>query len=268
MNNDPAHDVTPAQPRVLIVGHRGARGIAPENTLASFQMAIDIGVDAIELDLHVTRDGDLVVMHDPALERTTDGTGEIGDFTFDELNRLNAAAKFVGEIEYGVQRIPTLHQVFDLVGGKPSLYLEIKLRNNNTRYPGIERKMLDVVRGFNALTSTLVTSFDFASLAEVKRIEPAIRTQVNISAGYFDSLGSIEPKDVAMDLVKRGYRWIAINKKYLTPEMFTALKERELNVHPWVVNEVDEMWRFVDMGVDLITTDRPDLLVAAYRKGR
>jgi glycerophosphoryl diester phosphodiesterase len=257
-----------SQPRVKIVGHRGARGIAPENTLASFQKAIDIGVDAVEFDLHVSKDGKLVVMHDPNIERTTDGTGEIGDFSSEELGRLNAAAKFVGEIAYGVQRIPTLQQVLDLIDGKVGIYLEIKLRSNNTRYPGIEQMMLDVVRKYNVLASTLVSSFDFATLDEVKRLEPTLRTQVNISVGYFESLENKEPKAVAADLVKRGFRWIAINKKFLTLEMFSALKDQGLNVHPWAVNDVDEMWQFIDMGVDLITTDRPDLLVPAYRNGR
>ena len=86
-----------AAARVKITGHRGARGIAPENTLAGFQVALNLGVDMIELDVHLSRDGELAVMHDPRVERTTDGDGAIGSYTLAELKRLNAAAKFSGE---------------------------------------------------------------------------------------------------------------------------------------------------------------------------
>jgi glycerophosphoryl diester phosphodiesterase len=251
-----------------IVGHRGAKGIAPENTFASFQKALDIGVGAVELDLHVSKDGELVVMHDPNIERTTDGKGEIGDFTVAELKRLNAAAKFAGEVSYPPQQIPTLQEVFDLVKGKVQLCLEIKLRSDNQRYPGIEQMTLDAVRRNNALSNALVSSFDFPTLNEVKRIEPSFQTQVNISVGYLTPFESKGPKAVAQDLVSRGIQWVAINKNYLTPEMFAALSQAKLHVHPWVVNDPAEMWRFVDMGIDVVTSDRPDLLVPAYKQGR
>lgn len=251
--------------RVQIVGHRGAKGIAPENTAASFLKAIEIGVDAIELDLHVSRDGELVVMHDPSIARTTDGTGEIGDFTFAELQTLNAAAKFVGANQFAPQKILTLARVFELVQSRTRLYLEIKTRSNGRRYPGIEELMLNVVRQYDALSTAIVSSFDFPSLDKVKRLAPEFRTQVNISKGYMSGVEAHGPRAIALDLAQRGFQWIAVDKKYLTPELFHALKAQGMNVHPWVVNEVSEMWHFVNMGVDLITTDRPDLLVPAYR---
>ena len=254
----------PTSKRVQIVGHRGAKGIAPENTVASFLKAIEIGADAIELDLHVSKDGALVIMHDPSIERTTDGVGEIGDFTLAELQQLNAAAKFVGDVQYAPQKILTLPQVFELVQGKTRLYLEIKTRSDGSRYAGIEQMMLDIVRRYDAMSTAIVSSFDFPSLNEVKRLAPEFQTQVNISKGYMSGIEAQGPQAIALDLAKRGFRWIAVDKKYLTPELFHALKAQSMHVHPWVVNDVSEMWHFVNMGVDLITTDRPDLLVPAY----
>lgn len=252
--------------RVQIVGHRGAKGIAPENTAASFLKAIEIGVDAIELDLHVSQDGALVVMHDPNIERTTDGAGEIGDFTLAELQELNAAAKFVGAVQYPPQKIPTLPEVFELVQGKTKLYLEIKTRSDGSRYAGIEQRMLEVVRRYDAMSSAIVSSFDFPTLAEVKRLAPEFRTQVNISKGYQSGIEAQGPRAIAADLSARDFEWIAVDKKLLTPELFHALKAHGMSVHPWVVNELSEMHHFIAMGVDLITTDRPDLLVPAYNQ--
>jgi glycerophosphoryl diester phosphodiesterase len=144
-----------------IVGHRGAKGIAPENTLVGFQVALELGVDMIELDVHLSKDGELVVIHDPRLERTTDGRGLVSAYTLAELKELDAAARFEGDTSYGVQRIPTLEEVYALVQGRTRINVEIKRTADGERYPGIEGKVVESVRRNDALAYTIISSFDF-----------------------------------------------------------------------------------------------------------
>ena len=112
---------------IIFIGHRDAAGEAPENTLAAFQRGLDIGVDAVELDVHLSKDDELVVIHDPHIERISDGTGIVRDLMFADIRRVNAAAKFKGGIDYGAQRIPTLQEVYDLVATRGKIHVEIKL---------------------------------------------------------------------------------------------------------------------------------------------
>ena len=133
------------QHRVTKVAHRGGAGLAPENTLAAFRAGLEQGADALELDVHLSRDGELVVIHDPILARTTNAAGEVGDMTFAELRQLDAAARYFGP-PVGRQLIPTLQEVVDLAKGRASLQIEIKVRSDGSRYPGIESKVVETLR--------------------------------------------------------------------------------------------------------------------------
>ena len=250
-----------------IVGHRGAKGIAPENTLASFQRALDLGVDMIELDVHLSKDGELVVIHDSNLERTTDGSGLVGDYTLEALRTLDAAARFEGSEPFGVQRIPTLQEVYDLVQGKTQINIEIKTAEDGSRYSGIEREVVEFVQQNEAMSYTIVSSFDFPTLMEIEQLEPDLPRYAIISTGYFREMGlkGKRANDVVADLVESGFREVAVNKKYLSPKLMSLLDQAGFTVVVWIVNDVDEMWTFVDMEVDRMTTDRPDLLIPAYR---
>jgi glycerophosphoryl diester phosphodiesterase len=256
-----------SQDRIQIVGHRGAKGIAPENTLASFQAALDAGVDMIELDVHLSQDGELVVLHDPRLERTTDGSGLVGEFTLAELKQLDAAAQFEGDAATGVQRIPTLQEVYDLVGGQVEINVEIKTAEDGSRYPGIEDKVLELVRRNGAEAYTVVSSFDFPTVQEVQAQEPELACYAIVSTEYFREMGlkGKRAEDVVADLVDHGFGQVAVDKQYLSRDLMALLDEAGFVVGVWVLNDVDEMGKFASMGVDRITTDRPDLLIPAYR---
>ncbi|MEW5717732.1 MAG: glycerophosphodiester phosphodiesterase family protein, partial [Chloroflexota bacterium] len=260
----------PAKRAVMIVGHRGAAGAAPENTLAAFQRAIEIGVDAIELDVHLSKDNELIVIHDPTLVRTTDGTGAVRDFTVAELKKLNAAAKFKGSGNYDVQRLPTLQEVFDLVGARAPLQIEIKLAADGSRYPGIEQKVVDHVRRNNAVASAEITSFDFDTVRHVQSLEPRVGRRVPISTAYLRPFGLAGkgPADIAGDLLRQTIPAVDVEKTFLTQPLFDALRPAGLKIGVWTVNDAKEMWKFVEIGVDQITTDRPDLLVPEYRDKR
>jgi glycerophosphoryl diester phosphodiesterase len=220
--------------QIEILGHRGAKGVAPENTLASFQVALDVGVDMIELDVHLSKDGELVVIHDPDLERTTDGS--------------------------------TLQEVYDLVQGVTLINIEIKTAQDGSRYPGIERKVVEFVRQNEAIAFTIISSFDFPTLQDVQRLEPELVCYAIISKDYFREMeikgncGS----DIVTDLKRNGFCQVAVNKHYLDSDLMSLLDQAGFKVCAWVVNDVDEMWKYADLGVDRITTDRPDLLLSAY----
>lgn len=261
-------DTSTEASRLLIMGHRGAREIAPENTLAAYGFAIECGVDALELDVQLTADGELAVMHDARLDRTTDGHGELRQYTLAQLKELNAAAHHAG-LDYGIQRIPTLQEVYDFVQGRVQINIEIKTDAAGARYPGVEEKVVELVLRNQAESYTIVSSFSFPSVAAVRDMVPAgPRLYAIVGREYFSAKGSAAPASLAADLRDLGVRWVAVQKEYLTPELIAALKAESVAVHAWVVNDAAEMWRLVGLGVDAITTDRPDIIVPAYRAGK
>jgi len=253
--------------RLKIMGHRGAREVAPENTLAAYGLAIETGADAIELDVQLSKDGELAIMHDARLERTTDGQGQLRDYTLAELKTLNAAANHSGR-DYGVQRIPTLQEAYDFVQGRLQINIEIKTGADGNRYDGIEQKVVELVRRNNAVDYTVISSFNFPSLHAVRALAPEIQLYGIVSHEFFTLKGSTEAAVLATEIAQNGFDWVAVNKAYLSAAMVETLRSQGIKAHGWVVNEVSEMWDIFDMGVDYITTDRPDVLIPAYRQGR
>ncbi len=250
---------------LLIVGHRGAKEVVPENTLPAFQFAIDAGVDALELDVHLSRDGELIVMHDATIDRTTDGSGAIREFTLAELKQFNAAAHLGGNEAGRRIEIPTLQEVHDLVQGRVPINLEIKKGPDGIRYPQIEEQIIALVRHNRAIDLTVLSSFDFPTLTTVQTLAPDILNHAIVAQNYFQTPGLETPEQVAADLVARGVHWVAINKSYLTRTLVNALHEQGILVHAWVINEKEEVEGCVALGVDAITTDRPDRIVPFYR---
>lgn len=257
------------QPRVAIVGHRGAAGIAPENTLSAFRRGIEAGADAIELDVHLSKDDQLVVIHDPRVDRTTNGSGVVREMTLTEIKRLDAAARFAGAGTYGVQRVPVLQEVFDLAGRR-RIFIEIKVDASGGRYPGIEERVIEVVRRNGADGTVTISSFDFDTLRRIRALAPQLTRQAVISTAYLSRMGlrGQGPPEIAADLVALGVQSVGINKTFVSPDLVTALKKAGLAVGAWTVNDFVEMWKLIDMGVDAIITDRPDVLIEKYREGR
>ncbi|MEW5719037.1 MAG: glycerophosphodiester phosphodiesterase family protein [Chloroflexota bacterium] len=255
---------------IVFIGHRGAAGEAPENTLAAFRRGLEVGADAIELDVHLSKEDELVVIHDPRLDRTSDGTGLVRDLTLAEISRVNAAAKFKGGTDYGVQRIPTLQQVYDALGSRANIQVEIKVDAQGNRYPGIEQKVIEVVRRNNAVARTSIGSFDFPTLQEVQRLEPQLQRVAFISTAYLGKKGmrAQGPDEIAAELVAVGAQGVGVEKSYLAKPLITAFKQAGLIVGAWTVDDFVEMWNLIDLGVDMITTNRPNLLIEKYRQGR
>jgi glycerophosphoryl diester phosphodiesterase len=249
----------PAGRRVLKVAHRGGAGLAPENTLASFRSGMDHGADAVELDVHLSSDGELVVMHDPEVSRTTDGSGEIGRKSLAEIRRLDASAKFPGA-SVGQQAVPRLQEVLDLVKGRCGVQIEIKVRTDGSRYAGIEEKVVQAVRQSGMVDQAVVLSFDFPSIAVVKAIEPRLRTCALATKAYFQGEGKSGPAAVAAQMEKLDVDFMGVEKSWLSLGLYDALRARGIGVGVWTVDDEATMRRFAAMGVDFITSNRPDLL--------
>ena len=248
-----------AEHRVIKVAHRGGAGLAPENTLAAFRVGLEQGADALELDVHLSRDGELVVIHDPSLARTTNAAGEVGGMTLAELRTLDASARYFGP-PVGRQLIPTLQEVIDLAKGRASLQIEIKVRAGGTRYAGIESRVVETLRQSAMVDEAVILSFDFPTLAAVKALEPRLRTCALVSRAYLQSVGKRGPAAVAGEMAALGAAYVGVEKSWLLEPLYRELRSRGLGVGVWTVDDPEDMRRFAAMGVDFITSNRPDLL--------
>jgi len=227
---------------LLNIAHRGASGCFPENTLAAFCAAIEAGADMCELDVQLTRDGAMVVIHDDKVDRTTDGNGPVAAMTLAEIKRLDAGARFSdcfkGEI------IPTLEEVFDLVDGRCALNIELKS-------PGLEAKVTGLVRERGAVGSTLISSFDWEALARIRHIAPELRVGLLASRWPARLIGAAT--EMKAD---------AINPSYdiVTEDLCIAAHSREINVYAWTVDEPAMMRSLIADGADGIMTNWPGRL--------
>ncbi len=225
------------------IAHRGASGTFPENTLSAFRAAANAGAAMCELDVRLTRDGQVVVIHDDKVDRTTDGMGDVAAMTLADLKRLDAGAKFKG----GAPRresIPTLDEVFDAVAGRCALNIELKAA-------GVEGKVAAIMHAHGAVESSMVSSFDWNSIAAINRIDPEIRLSL---------LAEKKPDELlARAIEMKAY---AINPRFdmVTPELCDAAHRANLKVLTWTVDVPQLMEFLLDAGVDGIMTNYPERL--------
>jgi glycerophosphoryl diester phosphodiesterase len=239
------------QGRTLNWAHRGASGHAPQNTLAAFLLAAEMGADGIEFDVHLSRDGEVVVIHDDTVDATTDGRGRVSAMTVAELQALDAGGWFAPA--FAGQRIPTLQQVIDAVGHRVWLNIEIKVEAGY--HPlAQEAETVRLIEDNGILDRTLISSFSLSSLRRVRRLNPSIPLGL--------LYGRARP---AMWLTL--LRWLGVPYDALHPHfgMVDAryvARARRLGapVNAWTVNEREDMQRLIDLGVQGIITNYPDVL--------
>jgi len=247
--------------KVLVVAHRGGAALAPENTLGAFKKAVQLGVDMVECDVHLSQDGELVVMHDPDLTRTTDGKGLISDYPLAELKKLNAAAKFGGGTWPAVEPIPTLGEVLDAVKGKAGVQIEIKVPKFRGRYPGIEQKVIDAVKSRGMADQVLIISFDFPTLVDVKKLDPHIQTGALTDASWMLARANKSPEEIVDEIVKStGADYYLPAAGGVTEALIKAAHARGLKIGTWTVDAPADMERLAKQGIDGITTNKPDEL--------
>lgn len=221
---------------VRVIGHRGAAGLEPENTLRSVRRAILLGVDEVEIDIRVSKDGFPVVIHDETVDRTTDGHGYVRDLTLNEIKNLDA-----GKGEH----IPTLGEILDLTQGKVILQIELKV-------PEALKPVMEVIKRRSAEEDVVITSFIHRLLADVYRINPRVAT---------GAIFSRVQEDVFKRVIGVHARWAYINYRNVDAGLIREAHERGLMFGVWTVDQVDDMRRMVGLGVDAIGTNRPDILI-------
>jgi glycerophosphoryl diester phosphodiesterase len=233
--------------------HRGSRVLWPENTMTAFQGAVDLGYRYLETDVHVTRDDVVVVFHDDVLDRLTDGTGKVWDWRWEDLRTLDAAHHFAPDQGFPLRcrgiGIPTLEE---LVRTFPDALVNIDLKQN-----GIAERMAIEVDRLGIADRVMIASFHGRRIARFRR---ATGGTVATSAGPAEVAAAVagRPGAVGADAfqVPEGGRGVRIVTRRFVERAHDAGK----HVHVWTVNEVDAMHRLLDLGVDGIVTDRPDLL--------
>lgn len=238
-----------------ILGHRGAPFIAPENTMASFRTAVNIGVDGIETDVQETKDGELVICHDEMLNRTTNGTGLLKDYTLKELKELSAG--FYYSEKFKEEEIPTLREFLEFVSSKDIL-VNIEIKSGVILYPNIEKKVIEMLHEFNMGHRTIISNFNHYSLLTCKEIDSSIKT------GALYMCGLIEPWKYAL---QNGIDALHPFFYNIRPEIMGGIKESKIMVNPFTVDEEAHMRYMAAMGVDGIITNRPDRLISIKNEG-
>ncbi len=227
----------------------------PENTLISFQKALDLGADGLEFDVQMTRDGHLVICHDEEVDRTTNGQGLLKDYTLAELKKLDAGSWFGPE--FAGQTIPTLEELFGLVAGKPSLLLNAELKTGVVIYPGIEERFIELVRKYRLTGQVLVSSFNHYSLRKVKELAPEMKTGILYMEGLF------EPWEYAKRLKAEALHPFFYN---IQPVIVEGAKRHGMMLNPFTVDEPRYMQLCIDAGVDGIITNYPDRLMQLLKR--
>ena len=235
--------------RTLNIAHRGASSLAPENTLAAFKLALNLGADGVEFDVQLSRDKVPVVIHDERVERTTTGRGLVKDFSMAELKKLDAgkwfAPDFLGE------EVPTLDEVLSSFKNICPLFI-IELKNNINTYPGLEEAVIKIIANHNLNEQVIISSFNPDSLITCHQLEPSIRTgiiyieQIEKPWHYTRSLSCYSAHPLFFYLQD--------------PKILDGFKAHQVPLYPWTVNDPEQMDYLVSKGVEAIITDYPQEL--------
>jgi glycerophosphoryl diester phosphodiesterase len=244
----PASRVSKRRP--IIVGHRGAQGLAPENTLPAFEAAAALNIDGVEFDVQRTKDGHLIVFHDEDVARTTDGQGLVADLTLDEIQALDAGSTF-GEAYRGV-RVPTLRALFDyLTTTDLLLFIELK---DPWRYPDMEAQVIELIRAYDLVQRSQIRSFYHAALHTVYQLAP----EIALSELWWNRLPTNE--EVIYNTINAYYPLYGASN-------IEEIHRRGQKATAWTVDDLDEARRLMAAGIDGLTTNYPDRLLALFEPG-
>lgn len=275
--NMPAPDArqSPAsapRPRPLVMAHRGGAGLWPENTLHAFTQAVALGVDVLEIDLHATADGALVIIHDGTVERTTNGAGRVNAQTLAELKKLDAGYRWTNDggrtfpFRGKAITIPTLREVLDKF---PGVRLNIDIKGSQ---PALVKNFCRSLRESHATANVNVASFSWETLAEFRRECPEVTTSASfdeVLALLSDAQAAGQQPGTAVN--KANLRAVQVpestgGRQLLTAELVAAAHRRGLEVHVWTINDEAAMRRMIELGMDGIITDYPDKLIELLKQ--
>lgn len=231
----------------LIFAHRGSAGTHPENTMDAFFEAERVGADGIELDVQLTKDGEIVVIHDETVDRTTNGKGFVKDYTLKEIQKLQANFKFKSKI-FKKNRVPSLREVFQWLNGN-NMICNIELKNSIMDYQGLEEKVIGLIREFGFEDRIIISSFNHYSIVACYRLEPAVEIAPLYSSGLYMPW-----------IYARSIRAKAIhpNLKAAPDKIIVEAMKNGIAVRPYTVNKIDQMERLLRIGCSAIVTDFPE----------
>lgn len=229
-----------------VYAHRGYSGKYPENTMIAFRKAQEIGCDGIELDVQLTQDGEIVIIHDEKIDRTTNGMGYVKDFTLDELKFFNAANMWKGI--YGFEAIPTLEEYFEWVQDY-NLVTNIEIKSGVYYYEGLEEKTLELVRKYGLEKRVIFSSFNHTSITLLRKLAPDIPCGALVeheglgNAGYYCD--------------KYDYQYYHPGWKGLTNEVVKGCKEHNIPLNVWTVNDMDTLEKMYEWGCEGVISNYP-----------
>lgn len=232
------------------VAHRGATGYAPENTIAAFDLAVEMKADYIEIDVQRSKDGELVLIHDTTVDRTTDGTGKVGDLTFEQLRSLDAGSWF-GE-QFKGEKIPTFDEILDRYHGKVGILVEMKAPE---LYPGIEEQVAEELKERNLdkpqNEKIIIQSFNFDSMKKMNKLLPKVPIGVLTSNRAHTTPEALQEFSTYAD-------WFNPSYGIVTKELVNHVHSLGMQIGSWTVRSQEAADFLFEMGVDAIITDYPD----------
>lgn len=245
-----------SEARPGVAAHRGGALLWPENSLTAFRNALSLGVDYLETDVHLTADGEPVVLHDPTLDRTTTGTGAVRATSAADVARLRLRGLDGAPTADGV---PTLAAFLDLVRDRRTqLLVEIKVGADGQRYPGIEEKTLALVKRHGLLDRTLAMGFHAPTVRRVRELEPSAQTVLLVARSRIDRQG-VATSEAVRWTVDAGASALGIQYTALDAGVIAAARRAGLRIAAWTVNEESDIRRVVELGADVVISDRPDI---------
>ena len=240
--------------KVKIFAHRGASAYAPENTLEAFRLAMEQGADGIELDVQMTKDGELVVIHDETIDRVSNGNGAVRDYTLEELKQFSVSNHFE---QYPDVKIPTLREVLELI--KPgTMEINIELKTGIYWYPQIEQKVLELVKEEGMEERIIYSSFNHYSVQKIRELSPEAET------AYLIGDVMLDVADYTRNTGIKGLHPALFHVKMA--DFLKEYKESGIALRVWTVNDKDQIRWLIDEGVDAVITNYPDTALTVRRQ--
>lgn len=244
------------QNELLIIAHRGASAQAPEHTMVAYKKAVDQGADFIEIDLLLTKDGQLIAFHDRAVDRTTNGTGEVSDYTVKELKELDAGRWFSGEFEG--EKIVTLEEIFQVFGQHTNYYIETRTYSKQLV---MEEDLLSLIKKYELENNVIIQSFSVMSLQKIHKLDKDIKVSQLILPQDIQSTNFADVNQYASI--------VAVDSSVLDEKLFKKIKDHNLDIHVFFMDastEEEEQRRIQDFDIDGVLVNNVNRAIELNRK--
>lgn len=234
----------------MIFAHRGASGYCPENTIPAFKRGLEDGAKAVEFDVQLTSDEELVIIHDYTVDRTTNGSGKVCDLTLEEIKSLDAGGWYAHEFS-GV-RIPTLRELFEFF--PRGILMNIEIKNVITDTRNIEHPIVDLIREYDRYNDVIISSFNHRTLKKIKKVDEKIRVGI-LTYSYYINFGKY--------LENNGFETYSVHPaaEFVDQKFIKEMKSKKLKIYTYTVNDAKTADELRNMGVDGIITNYPDVVM-------